>query len=186
MVRVADLIVADGIALRRARPNDAVLLFALFNSWAVIRWLARPPWPVPLESVEGYLESVNQDPHGEHYWVIERGGVLLGGISANIAPASATQSAEGPHIGYWLGEPYWGQGVVTIAARELVRAIFSAMPVPAIYSGVFEGNGASLRIQHKLGFVVEARNTLFCKPRNMDLPHLSTVLTRQMFEKIDR
>ena len=186
MLRVPHRIEVEGITLRRAVPADGVLLYALFNNWDIIRWLARPPWPVPLERVEAYLGSVNQDPLGEHYWVIERGGVILGGISAGIEPASARQSGTGPHIGYWLGEPFWGQGIVTMAARELVRAIFSFMPVPAIYSGLFEGNAASLRIQQKLGFVIEARNTLFCTPQNMDLPHLSTVLARETFERLDR
>jgi RimJ/RimL family protein N-acetyltransferase len=183
MNRLPDVVDGREIRIRRAGPADAAILFALFNNWNVIRWLARPQWPVPFERVEVYLDAVNRDASGEHYWAIERNGVVLGAISAGIEPASALQSGEGPHIGYWLGEPYWGQGSMSEAARLLVGSIFGAMPVSAIYSGVFEGNIGSLRIQEKLGFVVEGRGMMYSNPRQMELPHLNTVLTRQAFER---
>jgi RimJ/RimL family protein N-acetyltransferase len=186
MDRLPDVIEARQIRLRRAEPADTLVLYALFNNWNVVKWLARPQWPVPFERVAAYLETVNRDPLGEHYWAIERDGVVLGAISARIEHASEHQSGEGPHIGYWLGEPYWGQGLVSEAARLLVQAIFEATAAPAIYSGVFEGNAGSLRIQEKLGFVVEGRDTLFSTPHGEERPHLSTILTRRVFAERSR
>jgi RimJ/RimL family protein N-acetyltransferase len=184
MDRLPDSIGGREIRLRRAKPADAVVLYALFNNWNVVRWLARPQWPVPFAKVEAYLDAVNRDASGEHYWAIERDGVVLGAISAGMAPASEHQSGEGPHVGYWLGEPYWGQGVMSEAARLLVYSILNAMPVPAIYSGLFQGNHGSWRIQEKLGFSIEGRNTLFCGPQGLELPHVSTVLSRASFDAL--
>lgn len=181
MDRLPDVIETQKLRLRRATLTDAEALYALFNNWNVVKWLARPKWPNEFSRTAAYLETANRDPLGEHYWVIERGGTLLGGISAGIEPASEHQSGEGPHIGYWLGEPHWGQGLVSEAAKHLVDAIFAVMPVPAIYSGLFEGNEGSLRVQQKLGFVVEARNALYSTPHGEMRPHLSTVLTRTAF-----
>lgn len=183
MERLPDVIKGQAIRLRRAKPADAVILYALFNNWNIIRWLARPQWPAPFEGVEAFLETVNRDPQGPHYWVIERNHVALGGISASMEPASQHQSGEGPHIGYWLGEPYWGQGLMSEAAEMLVGAIFAAMPTPAIYSGLFEGNHGSLRIQEKLGFEIESRAMMFSNPVGKEIPHISTRLDRAHFRK---
>lgn len=183
MDRLPDVIETQRLRLRRATLADAEALFALFNNWNVVRWLARPQWPNEFGRTEDYLRNANRDARGEHYWVIERDLQVLGGISANIAPASAMQSGEGPHVGYWLGEPSWGKGYMSEAAEALVREIFSAMPVPFVYSGLFVCNTGSWRIQEKLGFAVEADNVLFCTPQGKELPHLSTVLSRENFEK---
>lgn len=182
MNRLPDVIETQRLRLRRATPADAEELFALFNNWNVIRWLARPQWPASFEGMEAFLETVNRDLRGPQYWVIERDHLALGGISARIQPASDHQSGEGPHIGYWLGEPYWGQGVMSEAAERLVGAIFAAMPAPAIYSGVFEGNHGSLRIQQKLGFAIESRAMMFSNPMGKEIPHVGTILTRAAFE----
>ncbi len=109
MDSLPDRIGTGEIRLRRASPADAVVLYALYNNWNIIRWLARPSWPAPFERVEAYLDTVNRGADSPQYWVIERNGVILGGIAGSIEPASERQSAEGPHIGYWLGEPFWGK-----------------------------------------------------------------------------
>ncbi len=174
----------EQIRLRRATPADAEALFALFNNWAVVRWLARPNWPNEIARTHAYLASVNQSSRGEHYWAIEQGGGLVGGISAGNQPASAHQSAEGPHIGYWLGERFWGQGVMTRAASLLCAAIFTATDEPVIYSGVFAGNEGSLRIQQKLGFEIEGTGELFSTPLGRPMPHVSTRLLRTDFRPV--
>ncbi|MFM8749074.1 GNAT family N-acetyltransferase [Rhabdaerophilum sp.] len=184
MHRLPDIMDTERLRLRRAKPSDAEALFSLFNNWVVVKWLARPSWPNEIARTHAYLEQVNQSPLGEHYWAIERAGGLVGGISAGIQPASAHQSAEGPHIGYWLGERFWGQGVMTCAASLLCEAIFACTEEPAIYSGVFLGNEGSLRIQHKLGFRVEGRDELFSTPLGRPMPHVSTRLLRNDFRPV--
>ena len=55
-------------------------------------------------------------------------------------------------FGYWLGEPYWGRGIATAAARAMVGFAFSAFPWVRLEAGVFEWNQASMRVLKKAGF----------------------------------
>jgi RimJ/RimL family protein N-acetyltransferase len=118
----------------------------------------------------------------ERYLMIERDGQLVGGIAVRDHPANHLQRAPGPHIGYWLGRSFWGQGLMTEAAGGVIARVFAACPAPAIYSGVFEDNAASLRVQEKLGFMRDWMTTLACNPRGgVALPHVNTMLTRGRF-----
>jgi RimJ/RimL family protein N-acetyltransferase len=184
MHRLPAIIGEGDLRLRRAQSADTGVLFALFNNREVVKWLARPSWPLVFDEVAAFIETVNKDPESPQYWVVERNGVVLGGISASIEPASDKQPAEGPHIGYWLGEPFWGQGVMTRAASLLCAAIFAASAEPAIYSGVFKGNEGSLRIQQKLGFKIVGGGEIFSTPLGRSMPHVSTRLMRSDFRPV--
>lgn len=176
-----DIMEADRLRLRRAKPADAEVLFALLNNWNVVKWLARPSWPNEITRTKEYLAKANQGPLSEQYWVIETPEYVLGGIAVGIEPASSHQSDPGPHIGYWLGEPHWGRGHMTRAATLLCAAIFQHTDEPAIFSGLFEGNEGSWRVQQKLGFVIEGRSELFSTPLGKVMPHISTRLARSDF-----
>lgn len=55
-------------------------------------------------------------------------------------------------IGYWIGEPYWGQGLIPEAVRELMRHAFDELNIIALWCGYFDGNDKSKRVQEKCGF----------------------------------
>ena len=55
-------------------------------------------------------------------------------------------------IGYWIGVPFWGQGYVPEAVRELIRHGFEDLKLNRIWCGYFEGNDKSKRVQKKCGF----------------------------------
>lgn len=55
-------------------------------------------------------------------------------------------------LGYWLGVPYWGQGIVPEAAKELLRYAFEDLKLARVWCGYFDGNEQSKRVQEKLGF----------------------------------
>lgn len=56
-------------------------------------------------------------------------------------------------IGYWLGVPFWGQGLMTEACMELIRHGFEDLSLTCLWCGYFEGNEKSKRVQGKCGFV---------------------------------
>ena len=58
-----------------------------------------------------------------------------------------------PEIGYWLGRPYWGQGLATEAAAAMVDWAHSVRGLRAIASGHFADNLASGRVLEKIGFL---------------------------------
>ena len=55
-------------------------------------------------------------------------------------------------MGYWLGKPYWGQGIMPEAGKELVRHGFEDLGMKKIWCGYFDGNNKSKRAQEKIGF----------------------------------
>lgn len=55
-------------------------------------------------------------------------------------------------IGYWIGVPFWGQGLIPEAVRELIRYGFENMQLAKIWCGYFDGNNRSRRVQEKCGF----------------------------------
>jgi RimJ/RimL family protein N-acetyltransferase len=55
-------------------------------------------------------------------------------------------------MGYWIGEPFWGQGYATEAARRIARFAFEELGATKIRAGWYEDNPASGRVLEKLGF----------------------------------
>ena len=56
-----------------------------------------------------------------------------------------------PELGYWLGEPYWGQGYATEAALAVVAAAREA-GYPALRSRALTSNAGSRNVLRKAGF----------------------------------
>lgn len=65
---------------------------------------------------------------------------------------SANMANDECEIGFWIGEPFWGQGLIPEAVNELLRHIFEDLGQTAVWCGYFEGNTKSKRVQEKCGF----------------------------------
>jgi ribosomal-protein-alanine N-acetyltransferase len=74
-------------------------------------------------------------------------------------------------FGYWLGEPFWGRGLATEAARAFVAHLFAAYPVERVQAHFIEGNAASGRVLEKVGLKFEGvrRRALFQRGRFWDI-----------------
>ena len=55
-------------------------------------------------------------------------------------------------LGYWIGKPFWGRGLIPEASREMLRHAFEDLGMNRIWCGYYEGNTKSRRVQEKLGF----------------------------------
>ncbi len=71
-----------------------------------------------------------------------------------IPPAqSHTKASEDEiEIGYWIGVPFWGKGLIPEAVRKLQEHAFGALGVSAMWCGYYDGNEKSKRCQEKCGF----------------------------------
>jgi RimJ/RimL family protein N-acetyltransferase len=56
-------------------------------------------------------------------------------------------------LGYWIGKPFWGQGLIPEAAREMLRYAFEDLGMNRIWCGHYDGNRKSRRVMEKLGFI---------------------------------
>lgn len=109
-------------------------------------------WP-PHTSVENSLEiirSVLSAP--ETYAVcLKDGGTPIG--SVGLHRNDIAELDDEYELGYWIGKPFWGMGLIPEASRELLRHAFEDLGMKRIWCGHYDGNVKSRRVQEKLGFV---------------------------------
>ena len=87
-------------------------------------------------------------------------------------------------IGYWIGVPYWGQGLIPEAVRELIRYGFEELNMEKLWCGYFDGNEQSCRVQEKCGFVYHHTNEKipWVLMNDIRTEHV-TCLTKEQWEK---
>lgn len=115
-----------------------------------------PPagWP-PHTSVENSLEIIRgvlSEPE-TYAVVLKETGLPVG--SAGIMRAghgNVSMSDTEAEIGYWIGVPYWGRGLIPEAVEELLRRCFKDLNCTGVWCVSFEGNIKSKRVQEKCGF----------------------------------
>lgn len=123
----------------------------LANSKRIHQVLSRLPHPY--EKAHG-VEFVTRIARGEseYAWSILQEGIFIGVIGLHLLPDHL------PELGYWLGEPYWGQGFATEAARAVVAAAQSS-GAAALRSRALLGNEGSRNVLRKAGFVEIGEST---------------------------
>ena len=111
-------------------------------------------WPVhtSVENSREIIRGVLSAP--ETYAVVPKEtGHPAGSVGLMLGKASniGIPDTEG-EIGYWIGVPYWGRGLIPEAVREMLRHGFEDLKLDKIWCGYFEGNEKSKRVQEKCGF----------------------------------
>lgn len=111
------------------------------------------PSPYTLEDAESFAAfCCGADEARELIRVIAVDGAAAGSISLTRGGDVYRRSAE---LGYWLGEAYWGRGIMTAAVREICRLGFAQWDIVRIYAEPFARNAGSRRVLEKAGFTLE-------------------------------
>lgn len=163
--------------LRPAQPGDAESIARYLNDFAVAGNLARVPFPYHLSDAKAWLRTRRPNlPIEETNFAIELPCAAFAGyIGFHRGP-------KGPVVGYWLGQPFWGRGIMSAVARTALDWFFETSGADTVHSGVFHFNLASLAIQHKLGFTETGRSTLLCLARGAEVEHIDTKLTHSVWK----
>ena len=82
-------------------------------------------------------------------FAIEIEGQAVGGVGYMRQTDVERFSAE---TGYWLAEPYWGQGIIPAVMKDLVDYVWDNTEIVRLYAGIFAFNAASGRVLEKVGF----------------------------------
>lgn len=77
------------------------------------------------------------------------GETLLGGLTLAQIQRGVTQSAV---LGYWMGRPYAGKGLMTSAVRAVVGFAFDSLTLNRVEAACLPHNVASIRLLEKVGF----------------------------------
>ncbi|PKM94886.1 MAG: GNAT family N-acetyltransferase [Firmicutes bacterium HGW-Firmicutes-1] len=79
-------------------------------------------------------------------------GKAVGSIGIFIKDDVYCKSAE---LGYWLGEEFWGKGIMTEAIKEICNYAFAKYDIVRIFAEPFAENQGSRRVLEKAGFELE-------------------------------
>lgn len=144
----------DPVLLREWLPGDEASLALHANNrniWINLR--DRFPHPYTRADARRWIRLASViTPQTQFAMVVD--GAAVGGIGFDVRRDVFRRSAE---IGYWLGEPFWGRGIMTEAVQAVTEYAFKNFDLCRIEAGIFEWNLASMRVLEKAGYECEAR-----------------------------
>lgn len=111
-------------------------------------------WPVHT-SVENSREIIRNvlAVDGCYAVTLKDDGRAIGSIGLMMGDKSNLDLSDSEaEIGYWIGVPYWGQGLIPEAVRELMRYAFEELKLNTLWCGYFDENEKSKRVTEKCGF----------------------------------
>ena len=111
------------------------------------------PHPYTKENGKAFIEFAGKDDP-VHIFAIEVNGEAVGGIGIHPQQDIQRKNAE---LGYWLAEPYWGNGIITKAIEEIIEITFNNYDINRIFARPFGTNIGSQKVLEKAGFVLEGR-----------------------------
>lgn len=117
-------------------------------------------WP-PHTSVENSREIIRDVLSASEVYAVclKEDDRVVGSIGLTVGKDSNLDlpDTEG-EIGYWIGVPFWGQGLIPEAVLRLQRRGFENLKLAKIWCGYFDGNEKSKRVQEKCGFTYHHTN----------------------------
>lgn len=142
----------DGFRLRPWRPDDLESLLRHANDPDVSRGLRdRFPYPYTRDDGEAFLAGRVLTP-GTLNLAIEIDGQACGSVGAQQGSAERGHMAE---LGYWLGQTYWGQGLMTRVVGLFAPWVMDELRLFRLQAGVVDFNLGSARVLEKNGFQEE-------------------------------
>jgi RimJ/RimL family protein N-acetyltransferase len=139
------------------QPGDAPALVELLTDREVYEMLLRIPHPfTPVDAERWLTEAAGQTAKygaSANCAIRQTSGALIGGIGVNCGEPPFASHRAG--LGYWLGRPYWGQGIMTVVVQAAIRHAFEQLELTKLTAGVFAFNHASCRVLEKCGFAEE-------------------------------
>ena len=169
------------LILRPWMESDAESLYEYAKDPAV-----GPPagWP-PHTSVENSRQIIRDVLSAqETYAVCLKDGTPIGSVGLHLK-TDMTDREDECELGYWIGKPFWGQGLIPEAAGELLRHAFEDLGMRAVWCGYYDGNDKSRRVQEKLGFVYRyTTHGLDVKRMNEKRTGHTNLLTKARWEEL--
>lgn len=150
----APIIRTQDFILRLPTIKDAPDIVKNINNQKISRYMSHLPFPYHKKDALEFIKKNNRiakDKQNFGYSLaIEKAGEVIGMIGLRKIVLGHKAS-----LGYWLGEKYWGRGLMTKAVAALLRFAFQELKLRRVYAQVFIENQASRRVLEKNGFKLE-------------------------------
>ena len=140
------------VKIAKLSMDDAPKLAQLANNPSIAGFLRNIfPSPYELKDAEWFIPmTLSKDP-------TENFGIYLNEHFCGICGAHPFDDIHNrtAEIGYWLGQPYWGQGIATIAIQQLIKYCFETVKYSRIQAITFDNNIGSMRVLEKNALIKE-------------------------------
>jgi len=109
------------------------------------------PHPYSRDDAQHWIDfCLSQEP--VRNFAITAADDAIGGIGLVFGEDVHCQTAE---LGYWLGEPFWGRGIMSRAVTSFTEYAFKKFQLKRIFAEPFASNQASRRVLEKAGYTLE-------------------------------
>ena len=145
------LLETERLILRRWEKNDAESLYEYAKDPDVGPIAG---WPAH-RSIEESRDVIKNVFNGKEAYAIclKTDNKAIGAVELKLnGHTDMTERDDECELGYWLGKPFWGQGIVPEAVKEMLRHAFEEIGMTTVWVGYYEGNAKSKRVQEKCGF----------------------------------
>ncbi len=156
------------LVIRELEKQDLTAIVEQVNNLNVSRNLDLVPHPYIKKDAEWFINHCKKEAKKkprENYElaiILKEEGTLIGVIGithVDIFKKKAT-------FGYWLGEKYWGKGIMSEAGKAMTDFGFTKLKLKRIEAGVYTGNIGSERVLQKLGFKYEGLARKAARPKS--------------------
>ena len=144
-----EILTTKRLVLRQPHHDDAEDMALLANNFEIAKNLARMPYPYFDADARDFLKKITKRDDSSCTFAITKAdnGRFIG--VCGLHDASGVH--EHPYMGYWLGEPYWGQGYATEAASAMIDLYFKTTTRETMMASCMSNNVASRRVIEKCG-----------------------------------
>ena len=139
------------LVLRRWNEDDAGDLYKYAADPAVGPIAG---WPAH-QSIDESRDVIRNVFNGKEAYAVclKEDGKAIGAIELKLnGHTDMTDRDDECEMGFWLGKPFWGQGIMPEAVKEMLRHAFEDLRMSKVWIGYYEGNTRSKRVQEKCGF----------------------------------
>jgi RimJ/RimL family protein N-acetyltransferase len=171
--------------LRWPRAADAVAVAKLAGDAEVAEMTAQIPHPYPAGAAAEFILSARAGNLSGESLVL----VLTGRSRPNEAIGCiGLHATDRTHatLGFWLGRPHWGQGLMTEAGRALLDMAFQVTDLHMVTATARPGNGRSIGVMEACGFEAAGTELAPAPARGGPLPMERFRLLRDDMGRRDR
>ena len=141
------------LRMRAHRDDDLTDLVSLAGNWEIARWVVTIPHPYTELDGREWIARV-QEKHAtgcprRFAIALKATDRLIGGVGLD---GTTGDGSDEPALGYWLGQPYWGNGFALEAAAAVIEYGFRTLGLETIRAYTDPGNAASQKVLLGCGF----------------------------------
>ena len=142
------------LSIRKWRIEDKSDLAINLNNLKVLNNLRDGlPYPYTEDDAEDFIQMMlSADSDSTFAFAITLDNKVIGSIGVFRKDNIHSRTAE---MGYYIGEPYWGNGYMTNAIKQTCEYVFENTDIIRIFAEPFAHNIASCRALEKAGFQYE-------------------------------